>query len=200
MQKFFETQFNLVFHTQQVFRTVMDSMAQPGKVNRIPVSVQAAPEGLSPYIGPVCLTLLDSETSFYVENEAWRNYLRVNTGCLFKPAAAAEFVIASGRETLSGIAYLNQGTLLFPERGVTLMISVESIETTGVGGLTIQITGPGVPGSRIIWVSGLHPGFMDAITTLNQECPLGVDTILVDQAGSLACIPRYARLAWEENR
>ena len=89
MHNFLETDFPTIFDTQQVFRVIMDSMAHPGKVNCLPNFTASAPQGLSPFIAAVCFTLLDSEACFYVENQAWRDYLRVNTGSQLKPVDSA---------------------------------------------------------------------------------------------------------------
>jgi len=174
----------------------MDSMARPGKVNHLPNYTAPAPQGLSPFIAAVCFTLLDSETCFYVENQAWRDYLRVNTGSQLKPAESAEFVIINGRETNLDLSCLNRGTLLFPDRGATLIISVDGIESSE-GGLRLSMTGPGVPGFRVIRVKGLNPILLESIVSLNEECPLGIDTILVARDGALVCLPRFTRTQWE---
>lgn len=196
MRNILEKNFHKVFNTQQAFRVIMDSMARPGKVNYFPNFNLSAPQGLSPYVAVVCFTLLDSEACFYVENKAWRDYLRVNTGSLLKPAESAEFVIINGRETGPDLSCLNRGTLLFPDRGATLIISVDGIEISERG-LRISMTGPGIPGFRVIRVKGLHPIHLESIVSLNEECPLGIDTILVARDGALVCLPRYTRMQWE---
>lgn len=196
MRNFPGTDFPTVFDTQQAFRVIMDSMARPGKVNYLPNYTASAPQGLSPFIAAVCFTLLDSEACFFVENQAWRDYLRVNTGSRLKPAESAEFVIINGRETGPDLSCLSRGTLLFPDRGATLIISVDGIETPERG-LRISMTGPGIPGFRVIRVKGLHPFHLESIVSLNEECPLGIDTILVAQDGALVCLPRYTRMQWE---
>lgn len=190
------TDFPTVFDTQQAFRLLMDSMARPGKVNHLPNCVSAAPPDLSPFIAVVCFTLLDSETCFHTEDQAWRDYLRVHTGSLPMPAETAEFVIISGEETDFDLSGLNRGTLLFPDRGATLIISVEEIETPAEG-LRVNMTGPGVPGFRDVLVKGLSPFCLESIASLNEECPLGVDTILVARDGAMVCLPRFTRMQWE---
>lgn len=197
MDNFFEAHFNPVFDTQQVFRVIMDSMARPGKINRIPISAKATPEGLSPCVAAICMTLLDSETGFYAGKEAWQEYLRVNTGSVMKPAAEADFVIIDGRETGFDPVCLRRGTLLFPDLGATLIISVEDIETPAGEGLNIRMTGPGIPDFRVIRVKGLDPFYLKKIASLNEEYPLGVDTIMVDQSGSLVCMSRSTHFEWE---
>lgn len=196
MHNILETNFPRVFDTQQAFRVIMDSMARPGKVNYLPNFTVSAPQGLSPYVAAVCFTLLDSEACFYVENQAWGDYLRVHTGSLLKLPESAEFVIISGGETDFDLSCLNRGTLLFSHRGATLLISVEAIESSE-GGLRISMTGPGIPGFRVIRVEGLSPFHLASIVSLNEECPLGIDTILVARDGALVCLPRYTRMQWE---
>lgn len=193
-----ENSFHPVFDIQEIFRVIMDGMAKPGKINRVPVTALSAPGGLSPFVASVCLTLLDSEVSFHVKIQAWENYLHINTGSVAKPAPEADFVIVEGEQTPEGIEFLRRGSLLFPDRGSTLIISVESIATYG-GGLVVEMTGPGIPGLRRILVKGLNAGYLSAISSINEEYPLGVDTIMVDRTGSVVCVPRSVSFTWEED-
>jgi len=37
---------------------------------------------------------------------------------------------------------------------------------------------------------------LEALVTINAEFPLGIDLVLTDPAGRIACIPRSSRVRW----
>jgi alpha-D-ribose 1-methylphosphonate 5-triphosphate synthase subunit PhnH len=39
---------------------------------------------------------------------------------------------------------------------------------------------------------------LEALATINAEFPLGIDLVLTDPAGRIACIPRSSRVRWEK--
>lgn len=196
-----ETSFD-VFSSQSIYRLLLNSMARPGKICHLPPLGLEPPEGLSSYAASLALTLLDGETVFSVlpDNQAWRDYIRLNTGSRTADnLTLAQFIIMSGREDRPDIVEINRGSLLFPERGATVIFMVDSISDQGAAGLRVSLRGPGIPGIRELNLEGLHPANLERVIELNREYPLGVDVILCDQKGSLASIPRSGSISREVN-
>ena len=53
-----------VFDMQRVFRVVLDAMSRPARLCRLPVFPQSVPDGLSPVLAALALTLCDNVAPF----------------------------------------------------------------------------------------------------------------------------------------
>jgi alpha-D-ribose 1-methylphosphonate 5-triphosphate synthase subunit PhnH len=195
----FEAAFNRVFDTQNVYRRMLDAIARPGKVAALPRLDICPPPGLSAYASGLAFTLLDAETTFAVlpANEAWQDYLAVNTGARTAAPADAEFIILAGDEYGPQITAARRGDLLAPERGATIFALVGAIDTATGGDLRLTLAGPGVDGRKTVFVTGLSVANLENILSLNQEYPLGVDCFLTDRHGRLVAMPRSTAVQWE---
>lgn len=193
-----EASFDKVFDTQRIYRLILDAMARPGIVNSLSVFKLHPPSGLSLAAAAVALTLFDSETCFSVlpYDQAIIDYLMINTGAAACLVDAAEFILVNGREEVMEINEVCCGTLISPEKGATLIMMVDSLVAT-VHGSKLVLKGPGIKDSSWMNISGLDQENIRAISELNQEYPLGVDVIYVDQAGNVACVPRSSVVQWE---
>jgi len=194
-----ETVFDKVFDTQKIYRHMLDAMARPGKIQKLPVLNIYPPEKLSSFGASLGLTLLDSETTFAVmpANEDWQDYFVLQTGARPVAPEMTEFIILNGSEYLPGLALVNKGTLPSPERGGTLFVLVESIGRDLPGSIRVTLAGPGIWNQTQILFNGLHLNNLDIICGLNHEYPLGVDCFFVDDKGNMAAIPRSATIRWE---
>jgi len=186
-----ESGFNKVFDTQRIYRLTLDAMARPGKIVVLPQPELYPPEGITPYTAGVAFTLLDSETSFALlpDSDLSRQYICLNSGSRAEELSRAQFVILDGRDDFPALTDLCRGDLLYPERGATLIVMVDTISEQGEG-LRLTLRGPGVDGVRTLALKGLCPANMHCVQELNREFPLGVDLILTDQKGALAALPR----------
>ncbi|OAT85468.1 phosphonate C-P lyase system protein PhnH [Desulfotomaculum copahuensis] len=201
MHQALEPSFDRVFDTQRIFRLLLDVMARPGKICRLPALKLQPPAELNLFAAGIALTLLDSETSFAVlpENASVQTYLHMNTGARLEDASRAAFVLFNGREDRPELAGVERGHLLAPEKGATLVAAVTALSGSGGGEMEIALRGPGVGGTSTIAVSGLHQDNLKRIIHLNREFPLGVDLILADCGGSLAAVPRSSTIRREVN-
>ena len=193
-----EASFDKVFDTQCIYRLTLDSMARPGKLNSLPILQVNPPSALSRSAAAVTLTLLDSETGFCMlpSEQTMIDYLVLNTGAVPSPLTVAEFIVVLGGEKWPELSNVCCGTLISPEKGATLIIMVDRLATDG-NGIKLTLQGPGIKGEAVLCISGLNQETLEAIANLNQEYPLGVDVIYVDDAGNIACIPRSSSLRWE---
>ena len=58
----------------------------------------------------------------------------------------------------------------------------------------LSLRGPGIETTQCLTVSGLAASEFATLAEINQDFPLGVDTILTDASGRLACIPRSSTI------
>lgn len=194
-----EDRFDEVFDSQKIFRVLMDSMSRPGKISRLAAhSFAAAPEGFNPYVLSVLKTLCDNNVSIAVGDEGnreWHRYLEINTNAVAEQVKEADYVVFRGDTYTDSFAQLNPGTLEFPQDSATAVISV-----TGLSGAeeaaeqapdcVLIMAGPGIKDKITVRVRGLDRQYIAAFAEHRVIFPLGVDVILADTAGNVACIPR----------
>ena len=176
-----ETTYDEVFDAQRHFRTVLDAMARPGKINRL-VTVALTPPGrLNHGAACVAFALLNADVGFHLDGfgDAEAEYLRVNTSSRAVAAEAAEFVFVSGLAQTSAIRAAKVGVPAYPETSATAIIQVAQIgKSSATRGLQLTLTGPGVETQEIVFVNGLETVHLEALRDRNTEFPLGVDAIL----------------------
>jgi alpha-D-ribose 1-methylphosphonate 5-triphosphate synthase subunit PhnH len=227
---------------QAVFRAVLDALARPGTVNRLP---SAAGEPLAAHVPAVLLPLLAladrSTPACVVSDEAgtWDEVVRVATSA--PPAALADARLAAALRplTFGELAGLRTGTAAAPEDGALACLAVAGIAivdgvdcvdaadvagvgdgpdgpdgsggdgvsdgeggpdgdcdiATGDGGrLWLRLSGPGVPATRAIIVTGLPAGFTAARRRLVAGFPAGADLLLIAPDGAMTGLPRTTTL------
>ena len=221
-----EIAYDPVFDAQEHYRLLLDAMARPGKINVLPrllLSVPATPGSASQ---PGILTdaaalagfaLLNADVSFYVDGadtDLATRYLLVNTSARPVALEEADFVFASGMAAAALPEGMKKGTLPYPEEGATLVLSVGALATEAAGlgaqgdraaigqvqpagALAITLQGPGIAGKNTFFVRGLSATLVEALQQSNMEFPLGIDMILTDGDGRVACVPRSSRIRWE---
>jgi alpha-D-ribose 1-methylphosphonate 5-triphosphate synthase subunit PhnH len=184
-----------VLDAQQTFRTLLNAMAHPGTVNTLSVQPGETPEQA------ICFALMDFEVAYAIAApgdgaDDLTRWIAVHTACQPAPIADAAFVIAYGPLPADAWAAIRRGTLAFPDTGATIVYCLPAIGETEVAGrgTRVTLTGPGIETVQTVTVTGLPAGEFAALTRANCEYPMGVDVILVDHAGHLACIPRSSKL------
>ena len=192
-----EIQYDEIFDAQAHYRLLLDSMARPGKINVMPSLELTTPQGIHAAGALVGFALLNSDVSFYVDGSSAEDvslYLLVNTSAKPAEAEAADYVYLNGTAAAEILYRLKTGTLPYPESSATVIVAVE--ELGGETGLVLTLSGPGVDGERRLSVAGLDTALLEALVTINAEFPLGIDLVLTDPTGRIACIPRSSRVRW----
>jgi alpha-D-ribose 1-methylphosphonate 5-triphosphate synthase subunit PhnH len=184
-----------VLEAQQTFRTLLNAMARPGTIHTLTVNSGETPEQA------ICFALMDFEVAYAVAApgdgvDELTRWIAIHTACQPAPIADAAFVIAYGALPTDAWAAIRRGTLAFPDTGATIIYCLPAIgETEAVGRATrVTLTGPGIETAQTLTVTGLPASEFAALTHANREYPMGVDVILVDPAGHVACIPRSSKL------
>lgn len=192
-----------VFQSQAVFRTLMDSMAHPGRVCPLP-SACRPPAPLSATMGAILLTLADVDTPVWLDKAllgtpdvaAWIGF---QTGAsVLDYAADAAFALISDGARLPALDQFGQGSQDYPDRSTTLLISVSSLSnSTGW-----QLRGPGIETVETLHVGGLpsaqHDHFVSQWAGNQTRFPRGVDVVFVAD-GAIASLPRSTSLSAEGN-
>ncbi len=192
-----EIQYDEIFDAQAHYRLVLDSMARPGKINVMPGMELTTPQGIHAAGALVGFALLNSDVTFYVDGPAAEDvslYLLVNTSARPAEAEEADYAFVNGAAAADLLYRLKTGTLPYPENSATIIVAVQ--ELGGETGLVLTLSGPGVDGECRLSVAGLDVALLEALVTINAEFPLGLDLVLTDPMGRIACIPRSSRVRW----
>jgi alpha-D-ribose 1-methylphosphonate 5-triphosphate synthase subunit PhnH len=197
-----ETIYQEIQDSQRHFRTLLDSMSRPGKLNRFAPVALTPPPGLHRAAAYVGFALLNPDASFHADSlsPAAVDYLRANTHApVASQPTQADFIFVNGvdprAETL--LAEARVGQPAYPETGASLVVQVSALgKSSHTGGLQLELAGPGIETREIVFVEGLRPELLQILRDKNQEFPLGIDLILVSAEETLLCLPRTTRISW----
>jgi alpha-D-ribose 1-methylphosphonate 5-triphosphate synthase subunit PhnH len=199
-----ETLYDEVLHAQRHFRSLLDSMSRPGKINALDPVELTPPPGLNRASVLVAFALLNADVSFHLLNmsDADAAYLTANTRARLAPIEAAAFVFTDGQSGPGGVEGINCGTLSYPDTSATIVIQVDALSREPLpGGLKLTLEGPGIATTACVYVRRLNPDLLLALQARNAEFPLGIDSVLTcdDERGvaQVVGIPRTARVVWE---
>lgn len=172
-----------VLGAQAAFRAVLDAMARPGRVHRLPAP--DAPPGLAPAAAALLLTLADADTPLWTDAGAEAlGWIAFHCGApLVATPGAAAFLLATG--AMPPLAALAAGSDDAPQEGATLIQQVAGL-APGEGW---ALTGPGIAREHRLRVEGLPPDFLAQWAANAARFPRGVDLLLC--AGDrVAAFPR----------
>jgi alpha-D-ribose 1-methylphosphonate 5-triphosphate synthase subunit PhnH len=177
---------------QEDFRALLSALARPG-------ALEAVALGDSPPAVAVAAGLADVEVPTAVltspDEEHWARALHLATSAPVAPPHRAAMVVALRPPTTAEVAGLRRGDAMHPEHGTRLIIAVDALTPALRGrGLGLVLSGPGVQGTRAIEVRGLPAAVFAALGRANAGFPAGVDTFLVASDGTIAGLPRSARV------
>lgn len=172
---------------QQAFRAVLDGFARPGTL---------VPAGQPGAVLMFLSAVLDESVSLadplgLVGTDARRLLLAPPA-----PEAQARFVLFDGRRPPDAGFQPTLGTLESPELSATLVLAVDALSdalTTADAAVVLQLQGPGVPGTRVLAVSGLHPNWLARRAAWVGAYPMGVDIVLA-APNAMAALPRTTRI------
>ncbi|MBU2738898.1 phosphonate C-P lyase system protein PhnH [Acidithiobacillus concretivorus] len=174
---------------QQVFRTLLNAMSAPGKTFAFGATewsdcLSSAP--LSPACAAICLSLLDrtSPVSLFQMPASVAPWLLKHCRVPISSPEHAIFALGLGKHWDWDQNLLNIGTEEEPEKGVTLILELDSLD----GGEPLQLTGPGIATSQIA-APRLSPGFLTFWHQLQGLYPRGIDLILCC-GNECLCLPR----------
>ncbi|MBB6548369.1 phosphonate C-P lyase system protein PhnH [Nonomuraea rubra] len=196
---------------QADFRALLNVLSRPGVldvVGRGEGPGHGEGRGESRGEGPVALAvaagLADVEVPTAVltapGDEHWARALHLGTSAPPAPPERARMVVALRPPAAAEIAGLTRGDAMHPELGTRLVVAVDGLgQDSGnvPGAVVLTLSGPGVPGTRRLCVTGLPRDVFEALAAANAGFPAGVDTFLVAQDGTVAGLPRSTRIEIE---
>jgi alpha-D-ribose 1-methylphosphonate 5-triphosphate synthase subunit PhnH len=191
--------FDVVVASQATFRVVLEAMARPGTLARLPAADPRCPAPTHAPLAAVLLTLIDHEVGFAVvardgdglAADHLARYLSEATGSRAVAPGVADYVLALGAPSPDLILGLKRGTPTYPDESATLLVAAPSL--VAADGPPVALAGPGTRPGTTARLAGLTPDALAALATANAEPPLGIDVILADAAGHLVCLPRSTR-------
>lgn len=206
----------LAFRLQRGFRALLEAMSRPGELVSLdapePETAREAQRlGLYAQTLAICDVLLDGQTTLCVAgNRAAEtgNGLSCRTHVQLADASEARFAIiaetATCQEAAALMSALCPGTLASPHLGATCLVECKTLygadrdsSRSGSARGTAparawELSGPGIASAARIACD--RAAVLEARLARDDEFPCGIDLVLIDSAGHLACIPRSARL------
>jgi alpha-D-ribose 1-methylphosphonate 5-triphosphate synthase subunit PhnH len=179
-----------VLASQATFRALMDAVARPGTIKRLPRAA-AAPPPLSATAAAVALTMLDYETPVWLDAPLARSpqvadWIRLHAGSrVTSDPRQAAFAFIADPVRAPAFDGFSLGTPEYPERSTTLVLQVEGFGT----GQRLLLAGPGIAGVQSFSGQPLPPDLQDRIAANRALFPRGVDVILVSP-DAVAALPR----------
>jgi alpha-D-ribose 1-methylphosphonate 5-triphosphate synthase subunit PhnH len=169
--------------SQRIFRAVLDALARPGTLHRLPAAA-GYPAALLPLLA---LADLSTPACVLADGGAWSGTVRALTSAPVTVLGEARLVAALRPVTDDELSEIRVGTAMAPEEGALVTLAVGGFPPNGP---TCLLAGPGISGRRELRVAGLPVGFTRARRRLTQAFPAGADFLLVAPDGTMAGLPR----------
>jgi phosphonate C-P lyase system protein PhnH len=191
-----EIQYDIIHDSQNQYRIILDGFAQPGIVNYFEKEDLNPPKPANKAMANIAMALLNSDTSVFVDSffGSFIEYLQLNTSVPNKSVDEAEFIFLHGNSIPDYISTCNKGELLYPEKGSTIIILVDSLNSDTQENITLILKGPGIKTERHLKISGISPQIIDAIKEANSSFPLGNEIIITDKNNGFVAIPRSSKI------
>ena len=170
-----------VLDAQSSFRAILNALSFPGRVFDIPAPPEA-PEGWPPALAAAALTLLDADTTVYLDASARspsaEAFIRFHAGAPIVDASGdAHFAILLNPENADFDTF-RIGEDQYPDRSATLLCAMADFTS----GTPMRLTGPGIKTVQDIAPAGVGAAFWMAWARNQALYPLGYDVIFA--AGS----------------
>jgi alpha-D-ribose 1-methylphosphonate 5-triphosphate synthase subunit PhnH len=180
-----------VHDAQACFRAVLDAMAHPGRVVRVPNALPGrVPLGFA--ATAIALSLCDIDTPVWLDaaSAAVSGYLAFHCGApLAATPAAARFAFIANADALPPLDGFALGSDEHPERSATLVIEVAGLANNS--GATLR--GPGIRDEIRLGAAVLPARFWTERAMLGELFPRGLD-IVFTCGDALAALPRSTRV------
>lgn len=186
--------FDFVHDTQKVFRKILSSISQPGKIYNISEESNKFDNRYSSLLA-IGTSLLDNEVSMFVEKTpSLEKELEDLTLVRKTNIKEADFIFITAPMnyecTKNIIVNAKTGDFKDPHKSATIVILCDEI----IGDKDITLKGPGINIERKLSVTD----YIKTIININQEnrdeYPCGIDIIFVSEKGEVISIPRLCKI------
>ena len=178
---------------QRAFKAVMDALARPGTIQRLPNEARP-PAPLPQGLAEIALTLCDHDSPVWldaglVSENAVCDWLRFHTGAtLMNAPAEADFAFVIG--DLPPLATFALGSDEYPDQSTTIVLALPSL----TAGPALTLRGPGIKQTAIINPAELPGDFLTRWAENREQFPRGIDLLLVGPEGLIG-LPRTTRIS-----
>ncbi len=171
--------------TAHAFRSVMEAMARPGKMQTLTGATPPAP--LSVAAGVALLTLCDTETPLYLAGDtncdAVRAWVAFHTGAPITGPSHCMFALGTW-EALGPLSAYPIGTPEYPDRSATIIVECADLAADGA-----TLTGPGIRDT-----ANLSLPETQAFQANASLFPLGLDFFFTSD-NRIAALPRSTKVS-----
>lgn len=181
------------FESQAAFRALMDALARPGEIRRLPAVNAPAP--LMPATAAIVRSLADYETpvwldTSFAEQAAAVDWIRFHTGApMTRNAEGAGFALVADTGAMPPFAAFAQGDAEYPDRSTTIIAQMESFD-----GDAFTLAGPGIKTEYVVTLGALPHDFSERWAENRALFPRGIDLVLVAGEDVIA-LPRTVRVS-----
>jgi alpha-D-ribose 1-methylphosphonate 5-triphosphate synthase subunit PhnH len=183
-----------VLSAQSTFRSVMEAMARPGRVQQVIAGV-GTPGALMPGAAAIALTLFDHDTPIWLDARMRQSsevakWLKFHSGApVVEDSSISSFALIGDGGALSDLSSFAVGSNEYPDRSTTLLIQVKSLTQ----GRHYELRGPGIDGVMALRAT-IEPTDLCERLSINETLfPRGIDVVLVS-GDAIVAIPRTTRL------
>lgn len=166
-----------IHDVRQTFDSLLSAMSRPGTVHQVPEPADYA----------VLAALVDHEITIATKDDTIAEAL-ASQGRLERASPSEADIVHAPRQSTWDVQACKRGTLVEPSEGATVVYLVDTVHSGSGDGTTLQLSGPGIDGSKILSVP-LSKTDVSALTAAQGEFPRGVDAIFASTS-SVAAIPR----------
>jgi alpha-D-ribose 1-methylphosphonate 5-triphosphate synthase subunit PhnH len=184
-----------VLSAQSTFRSVMEAMARPGRVQQVIAGV-GTPGPLMSGAAAIALTLFDHDTPIWLDARMRQypevaKWLKFHSGApVVDDSSISSFALIDDGGALPDLSRFALGSNEYPDRSTTLVIQVESL----THGRDYELRGPGIDGVTILRATIEPMDLFERLSINKTLFPRGIDVVLVS-GDAIAAIPRTTRLA-----
>lgn len=190
-----DNNFDMVFDCQKIFKSVMNAMANPGKIFNIKQQSEKL-EIKDCVPAAMAMTFMDNRSRLYVEDsEELCTYIKENTLAVKSSVEDADFIFATDIEGAQEynrklIDCAKVGTLPEPHKSAMLIVGLKQFD----GEKTLIFKGPGIENCREVKLPEAAVKWMDTREEKNYEFPCGIDIIFYTNQGDIMGIPRTLKV------
>lgn len=189
----------MVNYTQEIYRKLLDSASFPGKLNNIDnINIENNTKLSNGAIG-IAITLLDQEVTFYVENHTQEDIKNIRALTMSNQVdyKKSDYLFLDINSEID-ILQVRIGSFEYPDESATIIHQVNDLSIDyQTKYIKLDLSGPGIKSKNSLYIDGVKKEFLERLSTINKDYPIGVDLILVDKKGELVFIPRSSKLSWE---
>lgn len=178
--------FDEVFDAQEMFRRIMDAMANPTKT--ISVSdIAAKMYGETPELLAVAMTLLDNEVSYCAyQNPTLSEQISLLTHAREENVGQADFIFMTDTKQLEFVIETAKcGTLADPHRSAVIIALID--DQTDI---CLRLFGAGIDHVTEFFTSQIVEAAIKARDQQMYEYPQGIDFLFISKQRNLFAVPR----------